>query len=131
MPIETIGTTVNPAGSMPNKGIETVERPPASPEVTLIQPTQSISANVESKQAADESQNTETAVTKAIDQIQVMMDLRNRSVSFTRDQVTGTDVVKVIDDKTGDTIRQMPSEELLTFMRNLTRMLGTFIDEKA
>jgi flagellar protein FlaG len=59
------------------------------------------------------------------------MDLRNRSVSFTRDQVTGTDVVKVIDDKTGDTIRQMPSEELLTFMRNLTRMLGTFIDEKA
>jgi uncharacterized FlaG/YvyC family protein len=52
-------------------------------------------------------------------------------VSFTRDQVTGTDVVKVIDDKTGDTIRQMPSEELLTFMRNLTRMLGTFIDEKA
>jgi flagellar protein FlaG len=70
-------------------------------------------------------------VTKAIDQIQVMMDLRNRSVSFTRDQVTGTDVVKVIDDKTGDTIRQMPSEELLTFMRNLTRMLGTFIDEKA
>ena len=70
-------------------------------------------------------------MTKAIDQIQVMMDLRNRSVSFTRDQVTGTDVVKVIDDKTGDTIRQMPSEELLTFMRNLTRMLGTFIDEKA
>ena len=68
---------------------------------------------------------------KAIDQIQVMMDLRNRSVSFTRDQVTGTDIVKVIDDNTGDTIRQMPSEELLTFMRNLTRMLGTFIDEKA
>ena len=70
-------------------------------------------------------------MTKAIDQIQVMMDLRNRSVSFTRDQVTGTDIVKVIDDNTGDTIRQMPSEELLTFMRNLTRMLGTFIDEKA
>jgi len=25
----------------------------------------------------------------------------------------------------------MPSEELLTFMKNLTRMLGTFLDEKA
>ena len=129
MVTETISS--NPASSVVPKATESVRRPPASPEVTLIQPTQSISANVESKQAADESQNTETAVTKAIDQIQVMMDLRNRSVSFTRDQVTGTDVVKVIDDKTGDTIRQMPSEELLTFMRNLTRMLGTFIDEKA
>ena len=60
-----------------------------------------------------------------------MMDLRNRSVSFTRDQETGTDIIKVIDDNTGDTIRQMPSEELLTFMKNLTRMLGTFLDEKA
>jgi flagellar protein FlaG len=60
-----------------------------------------------------------------------MMDLRNRSVSFTRDQETGIDIIKVIDDNTGDTIRQMPSEELLTFMKNLTRMLGTFIDEKA
>ena len=129
MVTETISS--NPASSVVSKATESVRRPPASPEVTLIQPTQSISANVESRQAADESQNTETAVTKAIDQIQVMMDLRNRSVSFTRDQETGTDIIKVIDDNTGDTIRQMPSEELLTFMKNLTQMFGIFIDEKA
>ncbi len=129
MATETILT--NPASSVVTKATESVRRPPASPEVTLIQPTQSISASGESKQAANESQNIETEVTKAISQIQIMMDLRNRSVSFTRDQETGTDIIKIIDDNTGDTIRQMPSEELLTFMKNLTRMLGTFLDEKA
>ena len=116
---------------MVTKATESVRRPPASPEVTLIQPTQSISASGASEQAANESQNIEAEVTKAIGQIQIMMDLRNRSVSFTRDQETGADIIKVIDDNTGDTIRQMPSEELLTFMKNLTRMLGTFLDEKA
>ena len=129
MATETIPT--NPASSVVTKATESVRRPPASPEVTLIQPTQSISASGASEQAANESQNIETEVTKAIGQIQIMMDLRNRSVSFTRDQETGTDIIKVIDDNTGDTIRQMPSEELLTFMKNLTRMLGTFLDEKA
>jgi len=129
MATETIST--NPASSVVTKATESVRRPPASPEVTLIQPTQSVSASGESEQVANESQNVETEVTKAISQIQIMMDLRNRSVSFTRDQETGTDIIKVIDDNTGDTIRQMPSEELLTFMKNLTRMLGTFLDEKA
>ena len=129
MATETIPT--NPASSVVTKATESVRRPPASPEVTLIQPTQSISASGASEKAANESQNIEAEVTKAIGQIQIMMDLRNRSVSFTRDQETGTDIIKVIDDNTGDTIRQMPSEELLTFMKNLTRMLGTFLDEKA
>ena len=129
MATETISP--NPASSVVTKATESVRRPPASPEVTLIQPTQSVSASGESEQVANESQNVETEVTKAISQIQIMMDLRNRSVSFTRDQETGTDIIKVIDDNTGDTIRQMPSEELLTFMKNLTRMLGTFLDEKA
>jgi uncharacterized FlaG/YvyC family protein len=38
-------------------------------------------------------------------------------------------VVKVVDANSGDVIRQMPAEELLSFMRNLTRMVGTFIDQ--
>ena len=66
---------------------------------------------------------------QSIEQIQVMMDLRNRSVEFTTDESSGARVVKVVDSKSGDVIRQMPAEELLSFMRNLTRMLGTFIDK--
>jgi flagellar protein FlaG len=66
---------------------------------------------------------------RAVEQVQVMMDLRNRSVEFTTDASSGARVVKVVDANSGDVIRQMPAEELLSFMRNLTRMLGTFIDK--
>ena len=66
---------------------------------------------------------------QSIEQIRVMMDLRNRSVEFTTDESSGARVVKVVDSNSGDVIRQMPAEELLSFMRNLTRMLGTFIDK--
>ena len=71
----------------------------------------------------------EEELSKSLEQIQVMMDLRNRAVEFTTDEVSGAQVVKVVDANSGDVIRQMPAEELLSFMRNLTRMLGTFIDK--
>ena len=57
------------------------------------------------------------------------MDRRNRSVEFSTDASSGVQVVKVVDSNSGEVIRQMPAEELLSFMRNLTRMLGTFIDK--
>jgi len=71
----------------------------------------------------------QTELDKSIEQIQVMMDLRQRSVQFTTDNESGSNVVKVVDGNSGDVIRQMPAEELLSFMRNLTRMMGTFIDK--
>lgn len=71
----------------------------------------------------------QTELDNSIEQIQVMMDLRQRSVQFTTDNESGTNVVKVVDSESGDVIRQMPAEELLSFMRNLTRMMGMFIDK--
>ena len=78
---------------------------------------------------ARSNQSVDKELARAIEQVQVMMDLRSRSVEFTTDESSGTRVVKVVDSASGDVIRQMPAEELLSFMRNLTRMLGTFIDE--
>ena len=78
---------------------------------------------------ASSNQSVDKELARAIEQVQVMMDLRSRSVEFTTDESSGTRVVKVVDSASGDVIRQMPAEELLSFMRNLTRMLGTFIDK--
>lgn len=78
---------------------------------------------------ARSNQSVDKELARAIEQVQVMMDLRSRSVEFTTDESSGTRVVKVVDSASGDVIRQMPAEELLSFMRNLTRMLGTFIDK--
>lgn len=76
------------------------------------------------------SEAREANVKEAIAQIQIMMDIRDRDVTFTTDQESGANVIRVIDRNSGDVIRQLPAEELLSFMRNLTRMLGTFLDER-
>lgn len=115
MSVETI------AAGTPNTALISIEPKP----VVTQQPTPPVPA----------VNKTDTTVVKqdelasSLEQIQVMMDLRSRAVEFTTDEVSGTQVVKVVDANSGDVIRQMPAEELLSFMRNLTRMLGTFIDK--
>ena len=98
-----------------------VEASPLVPQ----QPTPPVPAVAQADTAVVE----EDELAKSLEQIQVMMDLRNRAVEFTTDDVSGAQVVKVLDANSGDVIRRMPAEELLSFMRNLTRMLGTFIDK--
>ena len=125
MPSESISVTpAIPAGSQP---VGSVTRPPASPEVSPF----SKDAQPKEVQSSESVASSREDLEKAIEDVQIMMELRNRSVTFSRDEEAGAEVIKVIDSKSGDVIRQMPSEELLTFMRNLTRMLGTFVSKEA
>ena len=122
MAIETIG---------PNTGNENMLR--SATETGQVLQNQQLS-KVQAEQVLPPQEVTpgdysEREINLAIEQVQVMMDLRNRSVEFTTDTESGAQVVKVVDSDSGDVIRQIPAEELLSFMRNLTRMLGTFIDE--
>tara|TARA_A100001388_G_scaffold165532_1_gene123609 strand:- start:113 stop:490 length:378 start_codon:yes stop_codon:yes gene_type:complete len=125
MPNESISVTpAIPTGSQP---VGSVKRPPASPEVSPF----SRDAQPKEVQSSESVASSREDLEKAIEDVQIMMELRNRSVTFSRDEEAGAEVIKVIDSKSGDVIRQMPSEELLTFMRNLTRMLGTFVSKEA
>ena len=125
MPSESISVTpAIPTGSQP---VGSVTRPPASPEVSPF----SKDSQPKEVQSSESVANSREDLEKAIEDVQIMMELRNRSVTFSRDEEAGAEVIKVIDSKSGDVIRQMPSEELLTFMRNLTRMLGTFVSKEA
>ena len=122
MAIETIG---------PNAGNENMLR--SATETGQVLQNQQLS-KVQAEQVLPPQEVTlgdysEREINLAIEQVQVRMDLRNRSVEFTTDTESGAQVVKVVDSDSGDVIRQIPAEELLSFMRNLTRMLGTFIDE--
>ena len=122
MAVETIG---------PNMGNENMLR--SATDIGQVLQNQQLS-KVQAEQVLPPQEVTpgdysEREINLAIEQVQVMMDLRNRSVEFTTDTESGAQVVKVVDSDSGDVIRQIPAEELLSFMRNLTRMLGTFIDE--
>lgn len=118
-----------PQSTVPIPGTGSVERAPAKPAPSSS-PSDKASEVVQSTSVIATNQTSDSEVSKAIEAIDLMMDLRSRSVTFERDESAGKDVIKVIDDATGEIIRQMPPEELLSFMRNLTKMLGNFLDER-
>ena len=113
--------------------VETIAAGTSNTALTSIEAkpvvTQQLTPPVPAVSKTDTTTVKQDELASSLEQIQVMMDLRSRAVEFTTDEVSGTQVVKVVDANSGDVIRQMPAEELLSFMRNLTRMLGTFIDK--
>ena len=57
------------------------------------------------------------------------MAMLNSSVSFSIDDVTDSTVIKVIDNDTGDVIRQVPPETMLNLLQRMTEMVGLLLDE--
>jgi flagellar protein FlaG len=66
----------------------------------------------------------------AIDHLNSHMQKMNRNVNFSVDGASGKDVVRVTDSNTGETVRQLPSEDMLTFIRNLDNMVGVIFDSR-
>lgn len=55
----------------------------------------------------------------------------NRGLKFRVDEDSGRQVVTVVDNDSGDVIRQIPSEELLAVIGRLAEATGGLIDVKA
>lgn len=66
----------------------------------------------------------------AIEQLNMQMQKMNRNVNFSVDGVSGKDVVRVTDSNTGQVVRQLPSEDMLQFIRNLENMVGVIFDSR-
>ena len=63
-----------------------------------------------------------------------MLQAANRAVEFQVDQTTKKLVVKVVDNQTGTTLMQIPSEEMLNFAQRVADMpssKGSIIQQKA
>jgi len=55
---------------------------------------------------------------------------RGQSLDIGVDPSTGSIVVKVSDDKTGEIVRQIPSEDALRVARNIEVLTGILVDHK-
>lgn len=98
-----------------------IARSPRSP--SFPQPTTAAEATPAQKPAA---QTTHVAVEpspedvkRAARQLETFMQIMNRYLEFRIDEDSGRTVVTVKDRTTGDTIRQIPSEEVLRLAQNL------------
>lgn len=70
-------------------------------------------------------------VKQAVDRINKVVQSMTSDVEFTVDESTGINVVKVMDKKTNEVIRQMPSEDILALDRSLDKLKGLIIRQKA
>ena len=78
-----------------------------------------------------ESQPTKEVIAKAAEQIQGFVREMGRSLSFSVDETTGYNVVKVVNPETQEVIRQLPSEELLKIARNMEVWNSVLVNQKA
>jgi flagellar protein FlaG len=72
---------------------------------------------------------------QAVDNINKTMQQNNSNIEFTIDRETKNMVIKVVELKTGDIIRQFPSEEILAISRSIDHMQqiqqGLLLKQKA
>jgi len=71
---------------------------------------------------------------KAADQGNSLLQVVNRNLQFKVDESTNELVVKIVDSQSGELVRQIPSEEMLAFikrMQDLEGQQGSMIQDRA
>lgn len=73
-------------------------------------------------------------VKQAVEQGNSLLQMVKRNLQFEVDDATKEQVVKIVDSDTGEVLRQIPSEEMLTFikrMQELDGLQGSVLQERA
>ena len=68
---------------------------------------------------------------ESLDAANKRLELSNQQIKLTVDQDTGAIVVTVTDRRTGDTVRQIPSEDALKLRQRLDSLTGILVDRKS
>jgi len=77
------------------------------------------------------SQPSREVVAKAAEQLQSFVQSMGRNLSFSVDEVSGYNVVRVVNPDTGELIRQLPSDELLKISRDFQRLNNALVSQRA
>lgn len=120
---------------------EAITKPTMAPQPVGSESTQTVQAvqaldktashgNQSNAEAKGEPLNEQQLVEMA-QQMESFVGTFNRGLEFRVDEDSGRNVVKVIDRHSGDTIRQIPTEELLDVITRLAEASGGIIDVKA
>ena len=77
------------------------------------------------------TQPTRDVVAKAAEQIQSFVQSMGRNLNFSIDQTTGYHVVRVVNPETNETVRQLPSEELLRIAQSMKQLNSALVNQRA
>ena len=104
----------------------------ASVQRAALQPsTRTTKTLPEFEDASQQSLNSEQ-VQKAVETVEQLVEVKSpNSLTFSIDDESGKTVVKITDANTGETIRQIPAEEILEITRSLEKMKGMLLRQEA
>jgi flagellar protein FlaG len=68
-------------------------------------------------------------IQRDLDVINAQLETMNRSLQFNIDEKSKDIVVKIVDTKTGETIRQIPPDEVLRLREHFKEMVGLIFKE--
>jgi len=95
-------------------------------------PVATPAANGELQAAGGERQPVDSdQVKEATRKINEQLNAMRQGLQFSVDEATGHTVVRVLDSETGQTIRQIPSEEALAISQSLERLQGVLLKQQA
>jgi flagellar protein FlaG len=73
----------------------------------------------------------EKEMQKAVDEINAELHSFNTELNFTVDKETDKMVVKIVNSKTHEVVRQIPGEDALRISARIKKLLGLFVDDNA
>jgi flagellar protein FlaG len=71
------------------------------------------------------------SVDKAVSMANERMKIASTSIRFSKDEESGRTVIKMVDQKTNQVIRQFPTEEMLRITHALDKLQGVALSRKA
>jgi|WetSurMetagenome_2_1015567.scaffolds.fasta_scaffold1084677_1 flagellar protein FlaG len=74
---------------------------------------------------------TRTQLEDTVKELNAMMERMQTNLLFSIDDASKKVVIKVIDSRTQEVIRQIPPEETLRIASHISKLMGIFIDESA
>jgi flagellar protein FlaG len=108
----------------------------ASKQAPLVSDPQVVSkvvaaAEIKPSEINQVTQPTREVVAKAAQQIQNFVQSMGRNLNFSIDQTTGYHVVRVVNPETNETVRQLPSEELLRIAQSMKQLNSALVNQRA
>ena len=117
------------SGAMQSGGTPQVIAQPKRSDAEVV--SQVASTVIKPSNVDASSQPTREVVAKAAADIQQFVQSMGRNLSFSVDETTGYNVVRVVNPNTGELVRQLPSEELLKIARDFQRLNNVLVSQRA
>jgi flagellar protein FlaG len=117
------------SGAMQSGGAPQVIAQPTRSDAEVV--SQVASTVIKPSNVDASSQPTREVVAKAAADIQQFVQSMGRNLSFSVDETTGYNVVRVVNPNTGELVRQLPSEELLKIARDFQRLNNVLVSQRA